>query len=169
MNTQHTFRSVRTLLIVASVVGSLTTACKKSSSDPDVDPRDQYVGTYNGGDRGYQSIITIGSIPLNAEYGAASIIVSKGSGSKEIYIEAPQQSLKVTAELNGTNFTVIDKSSSQIFIPPNNTYTGSYQATGVFGVDQATGKNAIAVNATTQTLEKGTSITRTETYTGSRN
>ncbi|GAB3886775.1 hypothetical protein [Spirosoma agri] len=170
MATRNTFRSLRTLFIAVTLLTFFTTACKKSGSGgSDVDPRDQYVGTYEGGDKGYQSIITISTIPFT-EYGAATIVVTKGANPKEIYIEAARQSFKVTAELNGTNFTVIDKSTNQIFIPfGNTTYTGSYKATGVFDVDQATGKKAIAINATTETLEQGTAVRKAETYTGLRN
>ncbi|QIP16090.1 hypothetical protein G8759_27370 [Spirosoma aureum] len=168
MANRNAFRSLRTMLVAVTIIGCFTTACKKSSSGSDVDPRDQYVGTYDGGDKGYQSIITVGAVTFNPEYGTASIVVTKGSNPKELYIESGQQSYKVTAELDGANFTVIDKSSSQIFIPPSNTYTGTYKATGVFGVDQASGKNAIAITATTETLKDGSSIRKTEIYTGSR-
>ncbi|WP_338870046.1 hypothetical protein WBJ53_21725 [Spirosoma sp. SC4-14] len=166
MATRSAARSLRTLFVAITLVGSLTTGCKKSGSGSDVDPRDQYVGTYDGGAQGYQSVISLGSIALNPEYGATTIVVTKGANANEIYIEASEQSYKVTAELSGSSFTVIDKTSGQIFIPPSNTYTGDYKATGVFGVDQATTKKAIAITATTETLKDGTSVKKTETYTG---
>ena len=166
MATLNATRSVRHLLMAALVVGSLTTACKKSSSGSDVDPRDQYVGTYEGGDKGYQSVITLGTLALNPEYGASTIVVTKGSNAKEIYIESSKQSYKVTAELSGESFTVIDKTTGQIFVPPSNNYNGAYKATGVFGKDQASGKLAIVVTATTETLKDGTAVRKVETYNG---
>lgn len=166
MATLHTAPSVRNLLMVALIVGIFTSACKKSGSGSDVDPRDQYVGTYDGGTKGYQSVITLGTLSLAPEYGATTLVVSKGSNPKEIYIEAANQSLKVTGELTDAGFTVIDKTSGQIFIPPSNTFTGSYKATGVFGKDQASGKNAIVLTATTETLKDGTAIRKVETYNG---
>lgn len=167
MATPNAVLSIRNLLIALLVVGSFTTACKKSGgSGSDVDPRDQYVGTYDGGDRGYQSVITLGTLALNPEYGATTVVVTKSANPNEIYIEAPSQSLKVTAELTGSTFTVIDKTSGQIFVPPTNTYTGAYKATGVFGKDQASGKNAFVLTATTELLKDGTTIKRVETYNG---
>lgn len=169
MATRNAFRSLRNLLVAFTVIGLLTTACKKSGSGgSDVDPRDQYVGTYDGGDRGYQSVITLGTLPLNPEYGATSIVVTKGANPNELYIEAGQQSYKVTAELSGSTFTVIDKTSGQIFIPPSNTYTGAYKANGIFDVDPSTGKKTMVITATTETLKDGTSVKRVETFVGTK-
>ncbi|MBC7568835.1 MAG: hypothetical protein H7319_03750 [Spirosoma sp.] len=166
------FPAIRSYFVVAMVLflfGSLTTSCKsKGGTDPDIDPRDQYVGAYEGGEKGYQSVIAIGTLQFNPEFGPTNITVSKSSNPKEIYIESANQSLKVTAELNGENFTVIDKNSNQIFVPPNNNYTGSYKATGVFGKDQASGKLAFVLTATTETLKDGTAIRKVETYNGTK-
>ena len=169
MAISHAVRSLRLSLLALLLIGSLTTACKKSGGGNDVDPRDQYVGTYIGSNRGYQSIITIGTVPFDPEYGTTNLTVSKGSNPKEIYIEDSKLSLKVTAELDGVNFTVIDKNSGQIFVPPSNTYTGPYTATGVFGKDQASGKSAIAMTATTEALKNGTAIRKVETFNGTQN
>jgi hypothetical protein len=50
MATSYAIRSFRNALLAIVLVASLTTACKKSGiGGGDVDPRDQYVGTYDGG------------------------------------------------------------------------------------------------------------------------
>ena len=170
MNTAFpAIRSYFGVVMALVLLGSLTTSCKKKGgSDADIDPREQYVGTYAGGDRGYQSVIAIGALQFNPEFGPTTITVSKSSNPKEIYIESASQALKVTAELTGENFTVIDKNSNQIFVPPNNNYTGSYKATGVFGKDQTSGNLAIVLTATTETLKDGTAIRKVETYNGTK-
>ena len=169
--TMATLCAVRLLRLsfLVLLIGSLTTACKKSGGTDDVDPRDQYVGTYVGSDKAYQSVITVGTIPFNPEYGTTNLTVSKGSNPKEIYIEDSKLSLKVTAELDGVNFTVTDKNSGQIFVPPSNTYTGPYTATGVLGKEQASGKNVIVLTAVTEALKNGTTIRKVETFNGTRN
>lgn len=169
MATPYAVRSLRLSFLALLLIGSLTTACEKSGGVDAVDPRDQYVGTYVGSDKAYQSVITVGTIPFNPEYGTTKLTVSKGSNPKEIYIEDTNLSLKVTAELDGVNFTVIDKNSGQIFVPPSNTYTGPYTATGVFGKDQASGKSAIVLTATTEAQKNGTTIRKVETYNGTQN
>lgn len=163
MATRLAARSFRNLLLALVVISSLTTACKKSggSSGPDVDPRDQYVGVYEGGDGSYSSVIRFGTADLDPEKGKTNVTVSKGANPKEIYVEISARGFKVTAELNGNTFTVIDKTSDQIFIQ-GTTLNGSYSATGAFNKDQLSGKDVIAINAVTETLRTGTTVRRTE-------
>lgn len=160
------------LLIAVLLIGSFATACKKSGgSGPEIDPRDQYVGTYEGGEGAYNSVITIGTLALSPEKGPASITVTKSANPKEIYIDIANRPPKLTAELNGANFTVIDRTSDQITLVVNgqrNVIDGNYTATGVFGKDQASGKDAIVITATTEALQSGTTIKRVESINGTR-
>jgi hypothetical protein len=136
MATSHAVRSFRNLLIAALLIGGLTTACKKSGgSDPDIDPRDQYVGTYSGTYR--NTIYIVEDIFGEPKAGTSTITISKGSNPKEIYIEVVtagdrmgDKKLQVTAELDGVNFTVIDKNTDTI--PIGNPVTSDYTASGVF-------------------------------------
>ncbi|QJW89563.1 hypothetical protein HNV11_09305 [Spirosoma taeanense] len=160
MATRNAVRSLRNLFVVSLAISALTSACKQSgSSEPEIDPREQYVGTYVGG---YQSIIRFGGAELKPESGTISVGVSKGSNPKEIYIDvAANRPYKVTAELNGSNFTVIDRNKDQIFVQ-GTTFDGDYKATGVF--DQ----NQIAIATTTESLQGGTLISRSESITGTK-
>lgn len=136
MATSSVLRSFRTLLIAALVISGLTTACKKSGgSDPDIDPRDQYVGSYSGTYR--NTIYIVEDIFGEPKAGTATATVTKGSNPKEIYIEVltagdrtGDKNLKVTAELDGVNFTVIDKNTDTI--PIGNAVNSDYTASGVF-------------------------------------
>ncbi len=166
-------RSIRTALLVTALIGSLTTACKKSGlGGADVDPRDQYVGTYEGGAGGYQSRITFGTFPTD-ETGPATIIVTKGDNPKEIYLDVSSKP-RMTAKLDDaslSNFSVIDKSTDQINLVINGkqfTLNSNYSATGVFGKDQATGKETVVINTTAETLQSGTTVRRAETIVGTR-
>lgn len=170
MATLNAVRSLRKLFVFTLVVGSLTTACKQSGSGSDVDPRDQYVGVYEGGDGAYNSTITIGTFPIT-ERGSTTITVTKSANPKEVYLDISNRPMKVTAELNGANFTVVDRTSDQLTINVNgqrNVLDGNFSATGTFGTDQASGKDAIVINAVTETLQLGTTIRRTEAINGTR-
>lgn len=136
MATSYTVRSFRNLLIAVFVISGLTTACKKpGGSDPDIDPRDQYVGTYTGTYR--NTIYIVEDIFGEPKAGTATITITKGSNPKEIYIElltagdrTGDKNIKVTAELDGVNFTVIDKNTDSI--PIGNPVSSDYTASGVF-------------------------------------
>ncbi|UFH53857.1 hypothetical protein [Spirosoma sp. KNUC1025] len=136
MAISYAVRTFRNLFIIALAVSSLTTACKKSGgSDPEIDPRDQYVGTYAGTYR--NTIYIVADIFGEPRSGTARINVTKGSNPKEIYIELVttgdingDRTLKVTAELDGVNYTVIDKNTDSI--PIGNPVTSDYTASGVF-------------------------------------
>ena len=74
-------------------------------------------------------------------------------------------------DANLSNFSVIDKSSDQINLVINgkrSTLNTNYSATGVFGKDQATGKDAVVINTTAETLQSGTTVRRAETINGIR-
>ncbi|AUD04400.1 hypothetical protein [Spirosoma pollinicola] len=157
-------RSLRTIVLVLFVIGSLTTACKKSGGADDVDPRDQYAGTYVGTSRRtfYVSAdIFQGPIP-----GVSTTTVTKASNPKEIYIEntvvfnggfTGGYTVKVTAELDGSTFTVIDKSTDQIDLPSGKV-DSDYTATGVFD----TSTKQIVYSSTARALRNGAQYSRTD-------
>lgn len=163
-------RFLRSFFVFTLVVGSLTTACKKSGSSSDVDPRDQYIGVYEGGNGAYTSTITIGTLPVS-ETGVTAITVTKSANPKEIYLNITNRAMTLTAELNGADFTVVDRTTDQMTININgqqNVLEGNFTATGTFGKDQVSGKDVIAINAVTETLRTGTTIRRTESINGTR-
>ncbi|GAB3032890.1 hypothetical protein [Spirosoma pulveris] len=157
MATSYAVRSFRNSILALAFLGLLTTACKKSGGVDDVDPRDQYIGTYEGG---YQSVIRFGGAELKPETGTTTVTVTKSSNAKEIYIDIKgNRPYQVTAELNGASFNVIDRTQDQIYVQ-GTTFTGNYSATGVFD------KNQFAMSTTTETLQGGTVISRAESIMG---
>lgn len=136
MTNSYVSRSFSTLIILAVMFGFLTTGCKKSGgTDPDIDPRDQYVGTYTGTYR--NSIYNVEDLYDEPRAGTATVTITKGSNPKEIYIEmvtagdrTGNRTLKVTADLDGVNFTVVDKNTDTI--PLARPVDGDYTASGVF-------------------------------------
>lgn len=132
----YAVRSFRNLLVALLVISGLTTACKKSGgTDPEIDLRDQYVGTYVGTYR--NSIYNVEDLYDEPKAGTATVTITKGSNPKEIYVEiltagdrTGDRTLKVTAELDGVNFTVNDKNTDTIPLPRS--VDGDYTASGVF-------------------------------------
>lgn len=136
MATSNFVYSFRTLLLALLVVGGLMTSCKKSGgSDPEIDPRDQYVGTYTGTYR--NTIYVVEDIVSGPKAGTATTTITKGSNPKEIYLEIVtvgdingDKKLNVTADLDGVNFAVIDKNTDVIPLP--RPLDSDYTASGVF-------------------------------------
>ena len=160
MATSYAVRSFCRIVLSLAVVGSLTTACKKSDGTDGVDPRDQYVGTYTGG---FQTTFTVGGVESAPETGTATITITKASDPKQMYVNVKMnrpQPLNVTAQLDdtGKNFTVIDRKQDQMAVL-NKTFTGDFTATGV--LDQ----NQLAITTTTETVQGGR-ISRYESITG---
>lgn len=163
MRTQPAIRHFTNLLLTLLVVGLFTTACKKSGgSDDDVDPRDQYVGAYEGE---YNAAIQIANgDPLLPEVGTATISITKSGNAKEIYLDilfnntTPE---RLTAELNGTSFTVIDKKQDKIVLNTT-TIDAQYSATGVFDGS----KKEVAISTTSEGLRGGLTYTKRGAITG---
>ncbi|GAB3997300.1 hypothetical protein GCM10028807_42130 [Spirosoma daeguense] len=162
MATQYVVRSFRATFLAILLTSVFVSGCKKNGGS-EVDLRDQYVGTYEGG---YQSSIKIATLEFPPETGTTSVIVTKGANPKEIYIEVKlNRPFKVTAELEGNSFTIIDRSRDQVTINVNGkstNYEGDFRATGVFD------KNQIAITTTTETVQTGATISRIEAITGTR-
>lgn len=169
MALSHPVRFLRSLCVVLFAVG-LITACKPSGSGSDVDPRDQYVGVYEGTDRSYQSVITFGTFPIE-ETGVTAITVTKGGKANEVYLEVSNRPMRLTAELTGADFTIIDRTTDQITLNINgrpNVFEGAFTAKGTFGKEEASGKTVVGINAVTETTQFGTTVRRTETVVGTR-
>ncbi|MBD2753463.1 hypothetical protein [Spirosoma validum] len=153
--------SFRNLIILAVVFGFLTTGCKKSGgSDPEIDPRDQYVGTYTGTYR--NSIYNVEDLYDEPKAGTATVTITKGSNPKEIYVEiltagdrTGNRTLKVTADLDGVNFTVNDKNTDTI--PLARPVDGDYTAAGVFDPS----KNQFSYSSVTRATRNGAQYKQT--------
>ncbi|GAB3711370.1 hypothetical protein GCM10027592_48860 [Spirosoma flavus] len=164
MATPYAVRTFRATFLAVLITSFFVSGCKKNGgSGTDVDPRDQYVGTYDGG---YQSSIKLATLEFPPETGTTSIVITKGANAKEIYIEVKlNRPFKVTAELEGNGFKVIDRSRDQITVNVNGKATnfeGDFSATGVFD------KNQIAITTTTETVQTGSTISRIEAITGTK-
>lgn len=166
MTTSYITRSARFTLLLLLVIGSLVTGCKKGSTDADVDPRDQIVGTYSGG---FRVTISIGSIAFDPETGTSVTTITKGSSAKQILVQNVYANgaytEKVTAELqsDGNSYQVIDKNTDQI-TANGKKFDSDYVATTVFAASQGT----FAYTATSRSLQSGTEVKRTIEVTGSK-
>lgn len=163
MATAYAIRSVRNALLAIVLIGSLTTACKKSGiGGVDVDPRDQYVGTYDGG---YQvSTLVNSSFESNRESGKITVTVTKSEVANQFYLDLLFNGVtgqKLTAELAGNAFTVIDKQSETLTFD-GKTYTAKYTATGQFT------EKVITVNTVTETLQSGVTLSRRGDISGTK-
>ncbi len=161
MTISYAVRSLRTSLLALLIIGSLTTACKKSGGVDDVDPRDQYVGVYDGG---YQASTLINnSLESNRESGTVQITVSKAQAANQIYLELlfnGTSKQNVTAELSEKNFTVIDKQTESLVFDGKTYANAQYTATGQF-VDKT-----IVINTTTQILQSGVTLSKQGSISG---
>ena len=161
MTTPYAVRSFRASFLALFVLVSLTTACKKSEGVDAVDPRNQYVGEYDGG---YQaSTMVNNSLETNRESGTVKITVSKAQAANQLYLElvfngAAKQNL--TAELTEKSFAVIDKQSESLVFDGKTYADAKYTGTGQF-VDKT-----IVINTTVETLQSGITLSRQGSITG---
>ena len=166
MATAHAIYSVRKAFAVVAFLISLTTACKKSGlGGADVDPRDQYVGIYDGG---YTSTTFINStLPANApEAGKVEVTVSKTQTVNQLYVEllfngTTKQML--TVELTDATFRVIDKQTEPLTFG-GKTYNAAYTAQGQFVVKD----KVFTLNTVAETLQQGVTLTKRGDITGTR-
>lgn len=162
MTTHNAVRSFCFLLLAVCSFGLLTTSCKKSGgTDPDIDPREQYVGSYSGG---FQIGINLAGIDLKPESGTAVVTISKAPNPKEIYVETTYNNAlteKLTAELTGSTFKVIDRTKDVITVNTTK-YEGDYTSTGVFE------NNQVGITTVTEVRVPGGVVRRTGSITGTK-
>lgn len=165
MNTvSFTIRPFFRLLPALLLLVALTTSCKKSGgSDPDVDPREQYVGTFEGG---MTSSLNVGGFEGTAQTGTATTVITKAANPRELYIDVTSSlgrptPFKLTAELTDKGFTVIDRKTDQMNVL-GKTVEGTFTATGVLAGSQ------LSITATTEGLSTGATVRRNESISGTK-
>ncbi len=165
MNT--VFSAIRSYSVVAMalfLLVSLTTSCKKiGGTDPDIDPRAQYVGTYEGG---ISSSLNVGGFEGVTQTGSATTVVTSAPNPRELYVEVNSSlgrptPLKLTAELTDKGFTVIDRKTDQMNVL-GKVVEGTFTAMGVLA-----GKE-LAITITTEGLSTGTAVKRNESVSGTK-
>jgi len=143
-------------------------SCKQLGSgvDVDIDPRDQYVGTYQGG---YSGQITTGSFVSSIFSGSAVITVAKAAAAKEVTLtfvynkgQAFENTEKLTAELTDRRFVIIDKRKETVTLGPS-TYELPYTASGEF-----TEKSQIAMTTSAEIERGGTILKKVAGITGEK-
>lgn len=164
MATSYAIRSFRNALLAIVLVGSLTTACKKSGlGGADVDPRDQFVGTYDGG---YQaSTLVNNSLESSRESGKVTITITKSEVAKQFYIDLlfnGTSSQKLTAEMTDNTFAIIDKQSETLVFDGKPYPNSKYTATGQFV------EKDFLMNTVTETLASGVTISRRGSISGTK-
>ncbi|GAB2580193.1 hypothetical protein [Spirosoma areae] len=161
MATRNATLSFRSTLLALLIIGSLVTACKKSGGVDGVDPRDQYVGIYNGG---YQaSTLVNNSLETGRETGNVQITVTKAQSGNQLYLELLFNGLAkqtMTAELTETSFAVIDKQSEPLVFDGKTYADAKYTAKGQFV------EKTIVINTTTETLQSGITLSRQGSISG---
>lgn len=167
MTTFLSIRSTRFALLALLILGSLVAGCKKSggSSDPEIDPRDQLVGTYNGG---FSVEISIGSIPFDPETGSTVSTITKATNPKQIAIQNNYANggliENVTAELQSDgSYLVIDKTTDQI-TANGKKFNSDYVGSAVFDLKSST----YAYTATSRAMQNGTEVKRTIIVNGTK-
>ncbi|GAB3324773.1 hypothetical protein GCM10027299_22210 [Larkinella ripae] len=148
-------RLVVTLFILVLSIS----ACKKGgSSAEEVDPREQYVGTY---DIDYSSTtVILPSIKFNEETNKGTIAFTKGEGANEMsmVISFPNFSATEIVKLSGTQFTMNRTRDKMPF--GNKIYDAEFTGSGTFE-----GRN-LTLTSITKLNEGGTVVQWNRAYKG---
>lgn len=131
----------RNFLLFLLVLGSFASCKQLGGGDgPAVDPRDQYTGLYEDG--GYNGQVLIGSIVSERPAGTVSITVGKAAAPKELSMTFQfnkgrqfEYTEKLTAELEGSKFTIIDKKTETITVGVT-PIEAAYRGFGEFTADR---------------------------------
>ncbi|KAA9356791.1 hypothetical protein [Larkinella humicola] len=149
------------LIVVFFILVVGISSCKKSDSEAgNVDPREQYYGTY---DIDYSSKTIIGSIDFNEDSGKGVLTFSKGDASNELKMttEFPGFSTAMdVVKLDGTKFT-LNRTRDQMTLG-NKQYDAEFLGTGLFE-----GK-LVTVTSVTTLNQNGTVAKWTRSYKGMR-
>lgn len=157
----------RNFLYLALLLGAFA-SCKQSGGADGIviDPRDQYLGTYQGG---YSGQITTGSFVSSIFSGSAVITVAKAAAPKEVTLtfvynkgQAFENTEKLTAELTDRKFVIIDKRNETVTLGPS-TYELPYKASGEF-----TEKSQIAMTTSAEIERGGTILKKVAGITGEK-
>ncbi|QKZ14997.1 hypothetical protein [Spirosoma sp. KUDC1026] len=155
--------SFRNVFIALLVIGSLATGCKRLGSESDVDPREQYLGTYSGG---AQISTNVGGFEYNPESYSMVVTVTKAANDNEIYLDKNYNNgaltERVTAQLTGTTFKVIDKTRNIIRVNGNTQVEGDYSSQGVLE------NNTIAMTSVTEARQSGAVVRLVESVNATR-
>ena len=146
---------------------SVLASCKQGiGAEAEIDPRDQYVGTYQGG---YSGQVTTGPFVSQIFSGSAVITVEKAPAPKEVMLtfvynkgQAFENTEKLTAELNARKFTIIDKRIEKVSSGPT-TYELPYTAIGEF-----TEKNQFVMTTSAEIERAGTILKKVAGITGEK-
>ena len=169
MTTPYAFRPLRNLFLALCFIGFCTTACKKAGSGSgEIDPRDQYVGTYDGGYT-TQTLLN-NALPYSDEAGKVTIAVSKSQAIDELYLDFTFNSTtkeRRTAQLTENKFTITDKQSETIYFGTDSKgspvgYDAAYTANGQFTENNLLITTKSEARAVSQLLTKNGSITCTK-------
>lgn len=157
----------RNLFYCVLFLGALASCKPGGGIGVEIDPRDQYVGTYQGG---YSGQVTTGSFVQQIFSGTASIQVEKAASPKEVKLtfiynqgKAIESTEKLTAELNDRKFTIIDKRVDNVQVGPT-TYELPYVGTGEFVVD----RGQIAMTTSAEIERGGTILKKVAGITGEK-
>ncbi|MFC5408181.1 hypothetical protein ACFPMF_02580 [Larkinella bovis] len=136
-------------------------ACKKGgSAAEDVDPREQYLGTYDI-DYTSKTSVTPGWPTYSEDSGKGSLTFAKGDAANELRmtVEFPGFSTETDiVKLSGSQFTMSKNRGSILF--GNKKYDGEFVGTGLFE-----GKN-VTLTTVTKVSQDGSLLQWTQSYKG---
>jgi hypothetical protein len=148
------------------LLGALASCKQLAGQEAVIDPRDQYVGTYQGG---YSGQITTGPFVSQIFSGSTVITVEKAPAAKEVTLTfvynkggAYENTEKLTAELTDRKFVIIDKRVEKVVVGPS-TYDLPYTGTGEF-----TEKSQFAMTTSAEIERSGTILKKVAGITGEK-
>lgn len=148
------------------LLGALASCKQLAGKEAEIDPRDQYVGTYQGG---YSGQVTTGPFVSQIFSGSATITVEKAASLKEVALtfvynkgQAFESTEKLTAELTDRKFVIIDKRIEKVSSGPT-TYDLPYTGTGEF-----TEKNQFVMTTSAEIERSGTILKKVAGITGEK-
>jgi hypothetical protein len=149
------------LIVLLFILALSFSSCKKDGSGAEnVDPREQYLGTY---DIDYSSKTIIGAIDFNEDSGKGTLTFVKGDAANELKMTTEFTNFSKTTDvvkLDGTKFTV-SRTRNQMTLG-NKQYDGEFLATGLFE------GRLVTVTSVTTVNQNGTVVKWTQSYKGMR-
>ncbi|MGA0555085.1 hypothetical protein ACO2Q8_00415 [Larkinella sp. VNQ87] len=151
---------IRLVFLLFIFVASVS-ACKKSGSGEDVDPREQYLGVYDI-DYSSKTSVTPGWPTYSEDAGEGTITITKADGANEmsLLINFDNYSSTELVKLNGSEFTMNRTRDNLPF--GNKVYDGEFTGTGRFE------GNTITMNSVTKVSQNGGLVEWKRAYKGSK-